>query len=125
MLRNAMGPGSAEQRVGRCTASGTRENLLSPTSADLPVGRLVDRRVQPPLQKYFTSPVGQIISTNSPHPTPQEGRIMAVAKRGVGCGGRGSVLRAMGSQGGFFGLRERSLSTLTRDAFAYGKIVWS
>src|SRR5450631_323569 len=101
MLRNAMGPGSAEQRVGRCTASGTRENLLSPPSADLPVGRLVDRRVQPPLQKYFTSPVGQIISTNSPHPTPQEGRIMAVAKRGVGCGGRGSVLRAMGSQGGF------------------------
>jgi hypothetical protein len=50
---------------------------------------------------------------------------MAVAKRGVGCGGRGSVMRAMGSQGGFFGLRERSLSTLTRDAFAYGKIVWS
>src|SRR6266481_1146493 len=28
--------------------------------------------------------------------------------RGVGCGGRGSVLRAMGSQGGFSGIRERS-----------------
>jgi hypothetical protein len=27
---------------------------------------------------------------------------MAVAKRGVGCGGRGSVLRAMGSQGGLW-----------------------
>jgi len=29
---------------------------------------------------------------------------MAVAKRGVGCGGRGSVERAMGSQGGLHGL---------------------
>jgi len=27
---------------------------------------------------------------------------MGVAKRGVGCGGRGSVLRAMGSQGGLW-----------------------
>src|SRR5450631_4292106 len=68
---------------------------------DLPVGRFRKYRVYPLLQKYFASPVGQIISTNSPHPTPQEGRIMAVAKRGVGCGGRGSVERAMGSQGGF------------------------
>jgi hypothetical protein len=74
--------------------------MLSPQSGDLPVGRLVEKRVYPPLQKYFTSPVGQIISTNPRHPTPQEGRFMDVAKRGVGCGGRGSVLRAMGSQGG-------------------------
>jgi hypothetical protein len=55
--------------------------------------------VQSPLQKYFASPVGQIISTNSRHPTPQEGRIMIVTDAGCGCGGRGSVLRAMGSQG--------------------------
>ncbi len=34
--------------------------------------------VQSPLQKYFASPVGQIISTNSRHPTPPEGRIMIV-----------------------------------------------
>jgi hypothetical protein len=34
------------------------------------------------------------------HPTPPEGRIMIVTKRGVECGGRGSVLRATGSQGG-------------------------
>jgi hypothetical protein len=52
--------------------------------------------------------VGQIISTNSRHPTPQEGRIMIVTYVGVGCGGRGSVLRAMGLQGGFSGIRERS-----------------
>jgi hypothetical protein len=57
--------------------------------------------VQSSLQKYFTSPVGQIISTNSRHPTPQEGRIAIVTDVGEGCGGRGSVLRAMGSQGGF------------------------
>jgi hypothetical protein len=58
--------------------------------------------VQSSLQKYFASPVGQIISTNSRHPVPQEGRIAIVRKRGAGCGGRGSVLRALGSQGGFF-----------------------
>jgi hypothetical protein len=46
---------------------------------DLPVGQIC---VQPPLQKYFASPVGQIISTNSRHPTPQEGRIMIVTDAG-------------------------------------------
>jgi hypothetical protein len=51
------------------------------------------------LQKYFAFAVGQIISTDSRHPTPQEGRIMIVTKRGVECGGRGSVLRATGLQG--------------------------
>ncbi len=56
--------------------------------------------VQSPLQKYFASPVGQIISTNSRHPTPPEGRIAIVTDVGEGCGGRGSVLRATGSQGG-------------------------
>ncbi len=56
--------------------------------------------VQSPLQKYFASPVGQIISTNSRHPTPPEGRIMIVTDVGEGCGGRGSVLRAMGCRAG-------------------------
>jgi hypothetical protein len=51
-------------------------------SSDLPVGRLVDRRVESPLQKYFASPVGQIISTNSRHPVPQEGRIAIVTDAG-------------------------------------------
>src|SRR6266446_6845097 len=63
--------------------------------ADLPVGQFVGGGVYTPLQKYFASPVGQIISTSLRHPTPQEGRIMIVTKRGVECGGRGSVLRAM------------------------------
>jgi len=52
------------------------------SAVDLPVGRLVERAVQSPLQKYFASPVGQIISTNSRHPTPQEGRIMIVTDAG-------------------------------------------
>jgi len=60
--------------------------------------------VQSPLQKYFASPVGQIISTNSRHPTPPEGRIAIGHGRGEGCGGRGSVLRAMGLQGESKGL---------------------
>jgi hypothetical protein len=66
----------------------------------LPDGRAVENPVQSPLQKYFASPVGQIISTNSRHPTPPEGRIAIVTDAGCGCGGRGSVLRAMESQGG-------------------------
>src|SRR6266849_6420769 len=66
-------------------------------SSDLPVGHLC---VESPLQKYFASPVGQIISTNSRHPTPPEGRISIVTDAGCGCGGRGSVLRATGLQGG-------------------------
>jgi hypothetical protein len=50
---------------------GHERNLLSPACGDLPVGRFVDRRVESPLQKYFAMLVGQIISTNSRHPTPQ------------------------------------------------------
>jgi hypothetical protein len=34
------------------------------------------------------------------HPTPPEGRIAIVTDARCGCGGRGSVLRAMGLQGG-------------------------
>jgi hypothetical protein len=58
--------------------------------------------VQSCLKKYFAFPVGQIISTDSRHPTPPEGRIAIVTDAGCGCGGRGSVLRATGSQGGFY-----------------------
>jgi hypothetical protein len=34
---------------------------------------------------------------------PKEGRIAIVTKRGMGCGGRGGIVRAMGRQGGLFG----------------------
>jgi hypothetical protein len=57
--------------------------VLEPAgSSDLPVGRLAGMRVQPPLQKYFASPVGQIISTNSRHPVPLQGRIAIVRDAG-------------------------------------------
>jgi hypothetical protein len=35
--------------------------------------------------------------------TRQEGRIAIVTKRGMGCGGRGGIVRAMGRQGGLYG----------------------
>jgi hypothetical protein len=56
--------------------------------------------VQSHFKKYFASPVGQIISTNSRHPTPPQGRIAIVTDAGCGCGGRGSVERAMGCRAG-------------------------
>jgi hypothetical protein len=67
---------------------------------DLPDGLALKGSVESLLQKYFASPVGQIISTNSRHPTPLQGRIAIVTDAGCGCGGRGSVLRATGLQGG-------------------------
>ncbi len=84
---------------GAASCPGHERNLLAPPPSDLPVGRVVDMRVHPPLQKYFTSPVGQIISTSLRHPTPQRGAYHDRQLRGVGCGGRGSVLRATGLQG--------------------------
>jgi hypothetical protein len=59
-----------------------RANLAREKPVDLPVGRFVGRDVQPCLQKYFASPVGQIISTNSRHPTPPEGRWPSSRTRG-------------------------------------------
>jgi hypothetical protein len=88
-----MGPGLRSSATGRCGAChrariratrwhrresaaprpGHERNLLSLPSGDLPVGRFVDRAVQPLLQKYFAVLVGQIISTNSRHPVPHRG----------------------------------------------------
>jgi hypothetical protein len=65
-----------------------------------PSGALLKGVSSPPLQKYFASPVGQIISTSSRHPTPPEGRIAIVTDAGCGSGGRGSVLRATGCRVG-------------------------
>src|SRR6267154_4957194 len=92
------GPGSVEKCEGRRTASGHERNMLSLPCGDLPVGHFC---VESPLQKYFTSPVGQIISTNSRCLT-HRGAYRDRHGRGMGCGGRGSVLRAKGLQGGFF-----------------------
>jgi len=84
---------------------GQERHLLSLPCADLraPANLLKQINliwvVQSPLQKYFASPVGQIISTNSRHPTPQEGRIMIVTNAGWVAVDAAAFLRAMGSQG--------------------------
>jgi hypothetical protein len=70
-------------------------------SSDLPVGRFVDRRVESLLQKYFGFHTPQITSRTFRIPSHTEGRFAIVTDVGAGCGGRGSVLRATGSQGGF------------------------
>jgi len=98
---------------GRISIRDTSENGQRTTdnktgSSDLPVRRFVDRRVQPSLQKYFASVVGRNISMSLAIPSHTEGRFAIVTDVGTGCGGRGSVLRAMGLQGGFFGTCERS-----------------
>ena len=66
--------------------------------ADLPDGRFVDRGVQPPLQKDFRFRPPQITSRTFRIP-PHRGAYRDRHGRGEGCGGRGSVLRAMGWQG--------------------------
>jgi hypothetical protein len=70
-----------QPRVGEDAVLG-RANLAREKPVDLPVGRFVGRGVQPCLQKYFASPVGQIISTSSRHPTPPEGRWPSSRTRG-------------------------------------------
>jgi hypothetical protein len=69
-------------------------------AGDLPDGRVLENPVQYRQQKYFASPFGRNSFIDSNRPTPLEGRIAIVTDAGCGCGGRGSVLRVMGSQGG-------------------------
>src|ERR1700687_3568881 len=81
-------------------------------------GKLPDGQIS----KNLSSPVGKNISLNpsgkSPlqaRPVPPEkGRIASRHERAVGCDGRDSVGRAMGSQGG--SSRERSAGARTNDA---------
>src|SRR6266481_1074707 len=57
------------------------------------------------------------------HPT--RGAFRERHGRGEGCGGRGSVLRAMDGRAGWRKARERSQSERTRDVAAHGEVVWS
>src|SRR5712664_2664572 len=72
------------------------------TCCDLPVGRFVDRAVESFFRIFRNISVPtypkSILEFLPSHPT--EGRIAIVTDAGCGCGGRGSVLRATGSQGG-------------------------
>jgi hypothetical protein len=62
---------------------------------------------------------------DSNRPTPLQGRIAIVTDAGCGCGGRGSVRRAMDGRAGWRKACERSPSERTRDVAAYGEVVWS
>ena len=57
-------------------------------------------RVQPPLQKYFRSRRTQITFISPPF-DPERGALAIVTNVGVGCGGRGSVVRAGDRRAGF------------------------
>jgi len=125
--------GGWSQRVARMGArlapSGprrlrARRNLLSPACGDLPVGRFVERRVYPLLQKYFASPVGQIISTNSPLPPYKRGVSWASRNAGWVAVDAAALCARWDRRAGRWDLWAIS-GALTRDAFAYGKIVWS
>src|SRR6266851_10248299 len=54
------------------------------------------------MQKYSCFRTPQITSRTLRIPSHTEGRFAIVTDVGAGCSGRGSVLRAMGLQGGFF-----------------------
>src|SRR5450432_2193072 len=106
-----MGPRSAEQREGRCTASGTREEIALRGRVVICLSGGLLTGLSSPLCKnisVFVPPKSHLELLVS-HPT--EGRIAIVTDAGCGCGGRGSVLRAMGSQGGFLGTCERSIAS--------------
>ena len=79
--------GLTARLIGRGVGRGADESaVLAPSHneepTDLPDGLFGEYRVQPCQQKYFASPVGQIISTNSRHPTPLQGRIAIVTDAG-------------------------------------------
>src|SRR5229473_1619689 len=107
--------GSAKSAAPR---PGHEWNLLSRPCGDLPVGHFC---VEPPLQKYFASPVGQIISTNSRHPTPQEGRIMIVTNAGWVAVDAAAFCVRWDRRAGRKTC-ERSPSERTRDDVAYGEV---
>jgi hypothetical protein len=72
--------------------------ICSRRRGDLPVGQFC---VESPLQKYFCFHTLQITSRTFRIPS-HRGAYRDRHGRGMGCGGRGSVLRATGLQGGFF-----------------------
>jgi glyoxylase-like metal-dependent hydrolase (beta-lactamase superfamily II) len=70
------------RRENAAPRPGHERNLLSPQSGDLPVGRFVERGVQPPLKKYFGFRPPQITSRTLAIPSHTEGRIAIVTNAG-------------------------------------------
>ncbi len=91
-------------------------------SGDLPVGHFC---VESPLQKYFASPVGQIISTNSRRPTPQRGVSRSSRTRGADAVDAAALGAQRDGRAGLMRACERSNGELTNDVAADGEVVWS
>ena len=83
-----------EQRGWRSTTDEGRASIRK-KRRKRPVGQI---SVQPLAQKYSAYPVGQITDL-TPRVSPERGAARDRHGRGMGCGGRGSVLRATGLQG--------------------------
>jgi hypothetical protein len=67
---------------------------------DLPDGQISEFVSSPLCKNISLHPSGKSSLQIRAIPSREEGRIMIVTDAGMGCGGRGSVLRATGLQGG-------------------------
>ena len=76
-----------------------------------------------PVGQNFPSVVGQISFRSPPILSPRKGRWPSSPDVGMGCGGRGGIVRAMGSQGGINSVSD-SRDVPTSGAEAYGEVVW-
>jgi hypothetical protein len=65
----------------------------------VPDGQITDLLSSPVSKNIPLSPSGKSSLQVRAIPSREEGRIMIVTNVGMGCGGRGSVLRATGLQG--------------------------
>jgi hypothetical protein len=100
-----MGADSAEQREARCIASGSGAAFaLAAVCGFARTGEFVETNQSDlgspvPFAKIFrfTRRANHLYKFAPSHPT--RGAYHDRHERGVGCGGRGSVLRAMGLQG--------------------------
>jgi hypothetical protein len=66
----------------------------------VPDGQITNLLSSPLCKNISLHPSGKSSLQIRAIPSREEGRIMIVTNVGMGCGGRGSVLRAMGLQGG-------------------------
>src|SRR5450631_1556346 len=108
------------ERRGWRSTTDEGEGPYSQDVSKQPVGQI---SVQPRSEKYFASPVGQIISTNWCRPTPQRGVSQSSRTRGADAV-HAAAFCARGDRRAGFGLWAIN-STWTRDVAAYGEVVWS
>jgi|GEM_PF-3323911 hypothetical protein len=90
----------AEQREERCTACGHERICSRRRLVICPTGVLLKILSSPLCKNISLHPSGKSSLQIRAIPPPHKGRIAIVTDAGCGCGGRGSVLRATGWQGG-------------------------